>query len=284
MPEVVIKTPTPDSTDHDKAMAAKADQGTNINQPREQLLAGKYKTEDDLHKGVIELLKKQHGNLEDAYKNLERAMGKSKEEHSASDKTPRSDKTSQSDKAQDQHKDLKVGEVEAKAKSILEQAGLNLEDFNAEFAKNGELSQESYEKLEKAGFPKAMVDAYIEGQKVLAEKFNESVFKHANGEETYFKMIDWARENLSKEEIIAYDKTFDSGDMRAIELAVDGLFSRYERAVGRPPQLFDGSSATNSVGGFESWAQVTAAMKDARYGKDPAYTRGVEERLRRSNL
>ena len=35
----------------------------------------------------------------------------------------------------------------------------------------------------------------------------------------------------------------------------------------------------SSSNGFESWAQVTEAMRDPRYDKDEAYRRKVEQRL-----
>ena len=36
--------------------------------------------------------------------------------------------------------------------------------------------------------------------------------------------------------------------------------------------------------GFESWAEVTAAMADPRYSKDPAYQEAVKQKLANSEL
>ena len=49
------------------------------------------------------------------------------------------------------------------------------------------------------------------------------------------------------------------------------------------PNLVKGKAST-SVDTFESWAQVTEAMKDPRYTKDPAYQAEIQSKLRNSNL
>jgi hypothetical protein len=68
------------------------------------------------------------------------------------------------------------------------------------------------------------------------------------------------------------------------KLAVEGLKAKYEAANGVRPALVKGGG--NSVGGdaFRSAAEQVAAMRDPRYGKDPAYTRDVEAKSMRSNF
>lgn len=53
-----------DSSEYIEAMVNKADGGTNTNtDENETLLAGKYKTKEELHKGIIELAKKEKVGL-----------------------------------------------------------------------------------------------------------------------------------------------------------------------------------------------------------------------------
>lgn len=283
MDRVVMNTdpnagPTPEQQAHDAAMAAKMEAGTGTkpDEGQETLLAGKYKTEEDLQKGIIELLKKQHGNLEDFYKGLESRIGEQKPDESKPE--PTEEKKPDEKKSGNNQFKVEVKEAE----TILEKAGLNLEDFNKEFAQNGELSEESYEKLTKAGFPKAMVDAYIEGQKAIAERVNQSIFSRVGGEDNYRKMLTWAKDNLSQEDIAAYNSVFDTNDIKAMELAVDGLYARFSNH--RPPNLVEGTTKASAGDSFQSWSQVTAAMKDPRYGRDPVYTKDVETKLGRSKL
>ncbi len=53
---------------------------------------------------------------------------------------------------------------------LVEAAGLNFNEFTAEFAEKGNWSLESYEKLAKGNIPKAMVDQFIEGQKAVGSR------------------------------------------------------------------------------------------------------------------
>ena len=45
-----------------------------------------------------------------------------------------------------------------------------------------------------------------------------------------------------------------------------------------------GSGAVSSGGRFESTAELTAAMGDPRYAKDPAYRQAVADKLAKSSL
>ena len=60
--------------------------------------------------------------------------------------------------------------------------------------------------------------------------------------------------------------------------------SKREAAGGVEPTLLSGKSAAPAKDEFRSTAEVVAAMKDARYGKDSAYTKDVEEKLGRSSV
>ena len=95
-------------------------------------------------------------------------------------------------------------------------------------------------------------------------------------------MAEWAKVNLSEQEIAAYNKATSSADMAVVENAVLGLAYRYQTAVGKDPKLLGGQTVGSS--GFQSVAQLTEAMKDPRYEKDPAYRKDVQNRLANSNI
>ena len=50
------------------------------------------------------------------------------------------------------------------------------------------------------------------------------------------------------------------------------------------PTLVSGKARGVATDAFRSTAEVVAAMKDGRYGKDPAYTKDVEQKLARSDV
>jgi len=69
-----------------------------------------------------------------------------------------------------------------------------------------------------------------------------------------------------------------------VKLAVSGLQSKYQSAEGSDPALIAGQSAPSSGGNYGSWAEVTTAMRDPRYARDPAYRQSVADKLGRSNI
>ena len=172
----------------------------------------------------------------------------------------------------------------ADAEKALAPSGLNLQDFNAEFAQKGELSTESYDKLAKAGYDKALVDQFIEGQRARANQFQTDIMSEVGGTEKYTEIVTWAKASLSPGEIDAYNEAVSSGNPEKAKLAAMGLDAKYTKANGSDPQRLIGGQASGSGDVFESMAQVTAAMKDARYKEDPAYRAKVQSKLGRSNI
>src|SRR3954468_23088707 len=58
----------------------------------------------------------------------------------------------------------------------LANAGVSINDFQAEYARDGKLSDESYAKLAKAGYPRQFVDDHIRGQEALFERQAKEIF------------------------------------------------------------------------------------------------------------
>lgn len=166
----------------------------------------------------------------------------------------------------------------------VENAGLDFDALSNEFQENGTLSDESYEALTKAGFPKEYVDAYIEGQKAVAAQYASQIYSLVGGEQQYADMVEWAGSNLSSAEVEAFNAAIGSGDLAHVALAVKGLRASYEGDNGAEPKLVtaDNSRATGEV--YRSTAELTAAMRDPRYKNDPAYRSDVERKLKNSNI
>jgi len=217
---------------------------------------------DDLVKSYTELEKKATKAPQDAPKDQEQ---QSKE-------TPEGNQ-------QEAQKDAQV-------QSILEKAGLNVQDFDKEFRETGNLSEASYEKLQKAGFDKDTVDAYIEGKRAIANKYISDVQSVVGGSEKYGEIIAWAAKNLSPEEIDAFNDAVDSRDANKAKLAVHGLKAKYVAAEGSEPNLLGGNSGSSSnIAPYQSWQEVQRDMSDPRYKSgDKAYHKMVEARLAKSKI
>lgn len=172
---------------------------------------------------------------------------------------------------------------QAEAKEQLASVGLDYSAMEREYLETGQLSENRYKELEAAGITRDMVDAFIAGQEAIAAQIQSEVFGLVGGPEKYQEMVAWASKNLTPSQIEAYDRAVTSNDRDAIFLAVEGLKARYAAAGGIEPNLINGSGITASGNPFRSTAELTAAMSDPRYAKDPAYRAEVMERLKNSN-
>ena len=223
---------------------------------RPQWLPEKFKSPEDLAKAYAELESKMGGKKDDA--------------------TPPTEKK---DEAQTPPAN------DDEASKALSEKGLSFDEFSTEFAAKGELSAESYDKLEKAGIPKAVVDQYIAGQQAIAESYRKDVTSVAGGDDTFKEMVTWAAANLSKEEIAAYNKAVDSGDVNQAKLAVAGVFQKFDAAGrGGEPSLLTGAGGKVSGDVYESLAQMQKDMASPEYKTDPAFRKKVEQKIARSDI
>ena len=104
------------------------------------------------------------------------------------------------------------------------------------------------------------------------------------GDEAYSELVSWASDNLSSQEVEAYDHVMDLDNPYAAFFAVKALNMAYQNANGFEGQMLTGKAAGNSVDAFRSQAEVVQAMSDPRYDSDPAYRNDVFEKLERSDL
>ena len=137
--------------------------------------------------------------------------------------------------------------------------------------------------MAEAGFSEAMVDSWIEGQNAITAQVTAEVHEYAGGGEAYAQMVQWAADSLPESEVEAYNATMESGNTDLIKFAVQGLHARY-RSEAEPTLMQGGTGTVSSGGKFESTAELTAAMSDPRYAKDPAYRQSVADKLAKSSL
>lgn len=243
-----VETTAP--AEHDQAMldavARKEAELASLEQPKPQeKILGKFGSQDELVK---------------AYQELEKKLGQKQPEAPAT---------------QEPLTEEKVGE-------LLGKANVDLDAMADYYNANRSLSEEHYKTLEAAGISRSYVDQYLSGVEAEALQVRDQIYNEIGGEAAFKSMASWAASNLSPAELQKYNDAVDSGDLDVVRSAVMGLAFKYQKSVGRDPQLVNGGNA--QVGGFESLAQLTAAMKDPRYNTDPAYRREVEQKLARSSI
>ena len=156
--------------------------------------------------------------------------------------------------------------------------------YGQELFESGDVSEASIAAMAEKGLPRELVQQFVEGQKALMAQSQAQSLDAVGGEESYQQIVGWAQENMSEQEIAAYDTVMTSGDSEAVMMNIRGLHARYVQATGRPNLISGNTGSDSAVGAYRSWAEVTAAMKDTKYHDDPAYRQDVQNRLAVSNL
>ena len=155
-----------------------------------------------------------------------------------------------------------------------------------EYTNNGELSEDSYKKLEAGGVSRSIADDYIAGQKALGQQIGDTVRSEIGGPLEYGNMVDWARANYTQSQIQAYDAAVNSGNVEMAKMAAKGLHSDYQNDTGQEGKVYGGKTPApaGKTDVFRSNAEVTTAMKDPRYEYDPAFRQDVLNKLDNSDI
>jgi hypothetical protein len=235
--------------------------GEKLQAEQEGLLAGKYKSAEELEKAYVELQKK---------------LGESKEEENT---------------------DQASAEPEPEDKPQLSDGATLITDASKEYFDNGnKLSPETLAKFSSLS-SQDLIKAYMEvsqnpefqqqqaapAAEITASQINQ-IKNAAGGEKAYANIVNWAKNSLPQDQINAFDEVVNTGSVQAIQLAVSGLKAEYDNANGVEGRMVTGKTAPNNGDVFRSQAELVRAMSDARYDNDPAYRQDVIEKLDRSDL
>ena len=236
---------------------------------QEGLLAGKYKSAED---------------LEAAYLSLQQKLGEGKDNGV---------QEGQGNEAEEvEAKEEKTEEKEEATEATPAQT-LILEASDEYYKNDGVLSEKTIEKFSSMS-SQDLVNAYMEVQKnappapteqaSLTDAQVNQVKNAAGGEAEYDKVVEWAAGNLDNKSIKAFDQVIDSGNLAAINIAFQGIRSKYVEANGYEGRMIQGKAPKSKGDVYRSQAELVAAMADPRYDNDPAYRADVIEKLSQSDV
>jgi len=231
--------------------------GEEMETQQEQLLAGKYKSAEDLESAYIELQKK---------------LGEPKEEVSNETEETVSEETTE-EPEKEEPKDKESSVLDSLWEERNNEGGFSDEVLKELASTNpGELAKE-YLRYRNANQPQPLTDENI-----------SQLMESAGGEEKYNQIVGWAKNNLSDQEQKMYDTVVDRGDPLACYFALQALMGRYNDAVGTDGRMLTGKPPSSAGDVFKSQAEMVKAMEDDRYNDDPAYRQAIMEKLERSNI
>jgi len=179
-------------------------------------------------------------------------------------------------------------EETAAAEKAAEKAGLDLGQVSQEWFANGGLKEETYAALDKAGYPREMVDIYIEGLTSRTTQTTKQAYDLVGGEESYGEMIEWAIDNLSPEDQAAFDSAVNSNNPRQAILAIKGLKADWEAALmadmSDEPQTPLNAKGAVPQAGYASLDDYMEDLNDPRYDKNETFRAQVAAKLAKSNI
>jgi hypothetical protein len=258
-----------DSEDHIRKMLGLAENGQAAQSAEEKLLAGKYKTEEDLQKGFNSLVEKY--GIEKAYKMLEQGMGKADDTGKQDEDASAGEAGDEAGKA-DGEKDALSGDDPEDSGDEDPTSGIDFDKFGREFSEKGELSEASYKELEAAGLSKEMVDQYIAGAQAQYTLFQNDLLAKAGGEDQYNAMIEWAADNLKDAEKERFNNAIAQMDTATADIMLEALKARYEKANGSfRRKMLEGSEGDGDARGAVGYASHQQFQEDIR---DPRYQAG----------
>ena len=251
--------------------------GEELMAKQEKMLAGKYKSAEE---------------LESAYLELQKKLGESSTEETVSE----------SESEYELYTDDGNVNYETANELYGNQLGSLFKDNNIDpfamskhFEENGgKLNDDMYGQLEKAGLSKSVVDNYLDGvrnevgfnpdpaEPVLSEADVNELKGLAGGEEGYQNLMDWAGNNLGPDAAKDYDDVLATGNKSAVKFAITALLGRYEDSMGRDSKIVTGKES--STENYRSMAEVVRDMNKPEYQNDEAFRDDVIRKLAQSNL
>lgn len=223
--------------------------GERLAEQESELLAGKYRSAEELERGYLELQKR--------LSNKEQPEAEPQEEPTQEEES--TDEVGLYDTIMESYR---TGEWDPEVVSKVE--NMSPVDVANMFLENQQTQQQSTPQASAADI--------------------EQIQQAVGGADEYKNMIQWAGQNLSEQEVAMYDAVMDRGDPLAMFFAAQALNSRYQDAIGYDGEMLTGNAPRNTADVFRSQAELVAAMSDPRYDKDPAYRADIADKLERSNI
>jgi hypothetical protein len=114
----------------------------------------------------------------------------------------------------------------------------------------------------------------------LNQEEEQELLQGLGGLDFYNQAIKWAGENLSQEEIAAYDNILSNGDRGTVTFAVKSLVQQFKANGDYDGAPVSGKAVKGQgVKPFRSNAELARAINNPKYSNDPAYRLDVEQRL-----
>ena len=241
-------------------------------QSAQELIGGKFQTQEDLLKAYQELERKQ-----------------SQPTDGSAD--PGQSNVYTSDQAVQEYGEEIVNAVSG--------AGLDMADLMWK-ADNGQDISQHYDALAAAvGVPRNVVESYVTkaqaggaaaGGGAMTDADEAQIVSEVGGPEAFQQLSGWAKSNLDPVELAEYNAVVDSGNKDAVRWALKAMQAKASGGSPSEPRLIRGQAPVSEPRKFSSKSEVLEAMnkRDSRgrklYEVDTAYQQKFAELLSNSDV
>jgi len=239
--------------------------------PGEELIGGKFRSQDDLLK---------------AYQELEKKQSQASGPDSAEPSQPQAYTAEQAVQVYGDDIVNAVGE-----------AGLNMADLMWQADNGGDISQHYDALAEAVGVPRQVVENYVAKaqsgggeQATMSDADEAAIINEVGGQEAFNQLSGWAKQNLDASELAEYNATVDSGNTQAIRWALKAIQAKNAKPAASEPKLIRGQAPAETQRRFNSKAEVLEAMnkRDSKgrrlYDVDTEYQRKFAELMNNSDV
>ncbi len=237
-----------------------------------ELLAGKFKSTEDLDKSYLELQKRLGDPATPAIET------EAKEEPTEEEEVKEGEEP---EAKQEDPEELrrKFDELpDSEEKEVVSRAVKELET-------TGKLTDDVFKAFEQAGIPKELVQQHKELQDFKAQQEVTNLMNLAGGEKGYSELVSWAKGALNENEINVFDGIMDNGSSEEVSFAISNLKARMDAAQGtKQSKLIKADALHATEEGYRSQAEMLADMNSKEYDTNPAYRRKVMDKARKSNF
>lgn len=239
------------------------------------------------------------GTVVDAGKTADKAAIETLEEHKGVEITDNGEKVDTKDKeptekkVEDKTPEAEIKEIEDgvkeqqkaedEVKADLTNKGVDYDALVKEYEDNGKLSDESMKALKGAGYPEAVVNAFIKGFEAQVNEFTNAIYKMAGGQEAYGQLCNFVK-GLGEADVQAFNETINSGSLTQLAALINGYKAQMTTKYGTSNRSILGGANTVETKGFNSKDAMVKAMNDPRYGTDMAYTEKVQRMTMQSTF
>lgn len=176
-------------------------------------------------------------------------------------------------------------ELESQLKEELNTKGISFEELDKEFTENGDLSEDTLKKLEKAGYPRTAISAYLDNLELRAEKFANAVVSYAGTEQDFANLQEFVKAQ-GKEATDVFNSVLQTGNLAIIKAHINGIKAQMGNAYGstKPTIMGNGVVPQGNTQGFKTQHEMVNAISDPRYKNDKVYRAEVEAKVKMTDF